>query len=104
MNGSWMPLQWDGPTFLLFYIFSFPVLLVLEKFVITVTEVGSDGALDPGRLNPDAYDAAMLLGGPERVIATANRFITRHLAVGLDTMLETEKLPACVTDLYTGLP
>merc|ERR1719487_1581417 len=39
----------------------------------------------------------------ERIVATADRLVRRHLAVRLDTVLEAEKLPAPVPDLAAGL-
>jgi len=41
--------------------------------------------------------------GVEGIITTTDSFIGRHLTIRLDTVLEAEKLPACVTDLDTGL-
>jgi len=41
--------------------------------------------------------------GVERVIAAADCLVAWHLAVGLDAMLEAEKLPAGIPDLNTGL-
>jgi len=41
--------------------------------------------------------------GVERIIATANGLVGRHLAIRLNAVLEAVKLPAGVTDLDTGL-
>jgi hypothetical protein len=41
--------------------------------------------------------------GVEGIIATANGFVTWHLAIGLDAMLKTEKLPACIANLDATL-
>jgi len=41
--------------------------------------------------------------GVEGVVATADSLIGRHLTVWLDTMLEAEKLPACISDLDARL-
>jgi hypothetical protein len=41
--------------------------------------------------------------GVEGVITTANGLVGRHLTIGLDTVFQTEQLPASVTDLDTGL-
>ena len=41
--------------------------------------------------------------GVEGIITTTDGFIGWHLTIWLDTVLEAEKLPACVTDLDTGL-
>jgi len=41
--------------------------------------------------------------GVESVIATTDRFIGWHLTIWLNSVLEAEELPACVTDLDTGL-
>jgi hypothetical protein len=40
----------------------------------------------------------------EGIITSTDRLITGHLTIRLDTMLEAEELPACVTDLHTCLP
>jgi hypothetical protein len=39
----------------------------------------------------------------ERVIASANCFVTWHLTVRLNTMLEAEELPTSIANLNTGL-
>jgi hypothetical protein len=39
----------------------------------------------------------------ESIISTSNWFVWRHLTVWLDTVFKTEKFPACITDLDTGL-
>jgi hypothetical protein len=41
--------------------------------------------------------------GIKRIIATADRFVAWHLAIGLDAVLEAEKLPARITNLDTTL-
>mmetsp|Transcript_18076 Transcript_18076/g.56316 ORF Transcript_18076/g.56316 Transcript_18076/m.56316 type:complete len:464 (+) Transcript_18076:891-2282(+) len=41
--------------------------------------------------------------GVERIVAAADRLVRRHLAVGLDAVLEAEELPACVAELDAGL-
>ena len=41
--------------------------------------------------------------GVEGIITTADGFIGGHLAVRLDTVLQTVQLPAGITDLNTGL-
>ena len=41
--------------------------------------------------------------GVESVITTTDRFIGWHLTIWLDSVLEAEELPACVTNLDTGL-
>ena len=41
--------------------------------------------------------------GVESIITTSNGLVRWHLTVWLDSVLEAEKLPACVTDLDTGL-
>jgi hypothetical protein len=41
--------------------------------------------------------------GVERVITSANGLVARHLAIGLDTVFQTVKFPAGVTDLATSL-
>merc|ERR1719387_807726 len=39
----------------------------------------------------------------ESIIASTNRLVAWHLAVGLDAVLEAEKLPTRIADLDTGL-
>jgi hypothetical protein len=39
----------------------------------------------------------------EGIISTSNWFVWWHLTVWLDTVLEAEEFPACITDLDTGL-
>ena len=41
--------------------------------------------------------------GVESIVTTTDGFIGWHLTVWLDSVLEAEELPACVTDLDTGL-
>jgi len=41
--------------------------------------------------------------GVESVVTATDGLIGRHLTVRLDTVLEAEELPACITDLDTGL-
>ena len=41
--------------------------------------------------------------GVESIVTTTDGFIGWHLTVWLNSMLEAEELPACVTDLDTGL-
>ena len=41
--------------------------------------------------------------GVEGVISAADGLVGRHLAVRLDTVLETVELPAGISDLDTGL-
>ena len=41
--------------------------------------------------------------GVEGVVSTSNRFVTWHLTIRLDTMLQAVQLPACISNLYTGL-
>jgi hypothetical protein len=41
--------------------------------------------------------------GVEGIVATSNSLVRWHLTVWLNTVLKAEELPACVTDLDTGL-
>ena len=41
--------------------------------------------------------------GVEGVVAAADGLVAGHLSVRLDAMLQTVQLPACITDLHTGL-
>ena len=45
----------------------------------------------------------LLADGVECVVATADRLVGRHLAIGLDAVLEAVELPAGVAGLDTGL-
>lgn len=47
--------------------------------------------------------ASLAEEGVEAVIASADSFVGWHLAIGLDTMLQTIQFPAGITDLYSGL-
>jgi hypothetical protein len=39
----------------------------------------------------------------ERIIPASSRLVTRHLPIRLNTVLEAVQLPACISDLDTGL-
>ena len=41
--------------------------------------------------------------GVESIVTTTDGFIGWHLTIRLDSVLEAEELPACVTNLDTGL-
>ena len=41
--------------------------------------------------------------GVERVVATANGLVGRHLSIGLDSMLQTVEFPTGIADLAAGL-
>jgi hypothetical protein len=41
--------------------------------------------------------------GVEGIITTSDGLIGRHLTIGLDTVFQTEQLPARISDLDTGL-
>jgi hypothetical protein len=41
--------------------------------------------------------------GIEGIVAASDGLVTRHLTIRLDTMLEAEKFPACISDLHTRL-
>jgi hypothetical protein len=41
--------------------------------------------------------------GVEGIVTTSDGLVTGHLAIGLDTVLQTIQLPAGVTDLDSGL-
>ena len=40
----------------------------------------------------------------ERVVAAADRLVARHLAVGLDPVLQAVQLPTGIPDLHSRLP
>merc|ERR1719377_433885 len=63
-----------------------------------------------GRLQVDEHRAGHVLAraslgeeGVERIVATTDGLVRRHLTVRLDTVLKAEQLPTSVTDLRTGL-
>jgi len=81
-------------------------LLGVEQLAVST---GTDLINDSG-LEIDEHTARDVLTstglreeGVEGVITTTNSLIRRHLTVRLDTVLETEELPAGVTDLDTSL-
>ena len=41
--------------------------------------------------------------GVEGIIPSTNGFITGHLSIWLDPMLQTVEFPACIANLDTGL-
>jgi hypothetical protein len=41
--------------------------------------------------------------GIEGIVAATDGLVTRHLTIRLDTMLEAEKFPACISDLHARL-
>merc|ERR1740138_1693478 len=41
--------------------------------------------------------------GVKGVVPTSDGLVTGHLPIRLDTMLEAEKLPACISDLHARL-
>ena len=41
--------------------------------------------------------------GVERVVASSDRLVARHLAIRLNAMLQTVQFPAGITDLDTSL-
>ena len=41
--------------------------------------------------------------GIEGVISASDGFVARHLTIGLDTVLQAVQLPACISNLDTGL-
>lgn len=48
-------------------------------------------------------DAHLTEEGVEGVITSANGLVTWHLAIWLDTVLQTVELPAGITNLHTSL-
>jgi hypothetical protein len=70
---------------------------------------GSD-LVDDGGFEIDEHSPGDVLAGTsfrekgvERVVATTDGFVGRHLTVWLDAVLEAVELPASITDLDTGL-
>ena len=85
MNGTLNVLDWSGPTFLLGYAAAIVVVLGLRLVL------GHLLKLDPSYTSTtdptDAYDAAMILEGPRRVVATA---VARLVARGEAQLYEGE--------------
>ena len=70
---------------------------------------GSD-FIDDGGLQVDEDSSWHVLAGArlgeegvEGIVSTADRFVGRHLAVGLNPVLQAVQLPAAIADLDTGL-
>ena len=68
------------------------------------------GRADDGRLEVDEDRAGHVLAGAglgeegvECVVAAADRLVGRHLAIGLDAVLEAVQLPARVAGLHAAL-
>mmetsp|Transcript_8403 Transcript_8403/g.10281 ORF Transcript_8403/g.10281 Transcript_8403/m.10281 type:complete len:401 (+) Transcript_8403:240-1442(+) len=81
-------------------------LLGVEELTVGASaDLIDDGGLEIEEDSAGDVLASTSLGeeGVERIIATANRLVRRHLAIGLDAVLEAEELPAGVTNLDTGL-
>ena len=83
----------------------FGVRSTRERDVLTGAHLIDDGGLEVDEDGTGDVLASTSLGeeGVESIIATADGLVRGHLAIGLDTVLEAEKLPAGVTDLDTGL-
>ena len=88
------------------------VLLTRDKLLwVEELSVGSGSDLiDDGWLEikeDGSWDVLASTGlgeeGVESIITTSDGLVRWHLTVRLDSVLEAEKLPACVTDLDTGL-
>jgi hypothetical protein len=69
------------------------------------TDLINDGRFQIDEDGPGNVLAGTSLGeeGVEGVIAAADSLIGGHLPIWLDSVLQTEELPAGVTDLDTGL-
>mmetsp|Transcript_8826 Transcript_8826/g.23021 ORF Transcript_8826/g.23021 Transcript_8826/m.23021 type:complete len:269 (-) Transcript_8826:39-845(-) len=88
------------------------VLLARDELLgVEELAVGASADLvDHGGLEVDKDAAGHVLAsaglreeGVEGVVAAADGLVRGHLAVGLDTVLETEELPAGIADLATAL-
>ena len=88
------------------------ILLTRDKLLwVEELSVGSGSDLiDDGWLEikeDGSWDVLASTGlgeeGVESIITTSDGLVRWHLTVWLDSVLEAEKLPACVTDLDTGL-
>ena len=88
------------------------VLLARDELLRVVELAVGAGAdlVDHGRLEVDEDGARHVLAraglgeeGVERIVATADGLVRRHLAVRLDAVLEAVELPARVTGLDAAL-
>jgi len=81
-------------------------LLGMEQLTVgTRADLIDDGGL---QINEDGTRnvfsrTSLTEEGVETIIATANGLVRGHLAIGLNAVLEAEKLPASISDLDTGL-
>ena len=69
------------------------------------TELTNDSWLQVYKNSPgDVLSSTSLTEeGVEGIISSSQRFITRHLSIRLDPMLQTVEFPACIANLDTGL-
>ena len=82
-----------------------------QLFWMKQLAVGSGSHLvDDGRLQVNEDGARHMLASTslreesvEGIVTTSNRFVTGHLTIGLDAVLETEQFPACVSNLHARL-
>jgi hypothetical protein len=82
-----------------------------ELFRVEQLAVGSSTDLiDYGWFQVDKDSTGNVLAGSslaeesvERVITNSDGLVRRHLAIGLDTVLQTVEFPAGITDLDSGL-
>jgi len=83
-----------------------------QLFRVEQLTVGSGtNFIDDGRFQIDEDASRDVLSGTslgkegvEGIITTTDGLIGRHLTIRLDTVFQTEQLPAGITDLDTGLP
>jgi len=100
-NGIVTPLEVVGSIFL-----TGDQLLRVEQLPVgTSPNLIDDGGLEINEHTPGNVLTLTSLGeeGVKGIITTTNGLIGRHLTIGLNTVLEAEKLPALVTDLDTLL-
>jgi len=81
-------------------------LLRVEELTVS----SSADFINDSRLQVKKHAAGHVLAGTslreegvESIVTTTNGLVGRHLSIGLDAVFQAVKLPACVSDLNTGL-
>ena len=81
------------------------LLGVVELGILTAADFVTDGVFQVDKDGTRDVLAGRSLAekGVEGIVGNAKRSIARHVAIGVDSVLEAVKLPAVVTNLDTGL-
>ena len=81
------------------------LLGVVELGILTGADFVTDGGFQVDKDGTGNVLAGRSLAekGVEGIVGNAKRSIARHVAIGVDSVLEAVKLPAVVTNLDTGL-